>query len=71
MPECMSSLPQTNNLPEIRINTIMINSNFTITSFWNANLYAILNHDTYNGTIEVKNLNYQRRRASWFTKNES
>jgi hypothetical protein len=36
---------------------LAVSANFPVTSSWNTNLYAIVNHDTYNGTIEGGNLN--------------
>lgn len=36
---------------------LAVSANFPVTSFWNTNLYAIVNQDTYNGTIEGGNLN--------------
>ncbi len=35
---------------------LAVSATFQVTSFWNTNLYANLNHDTYNGTIEGGNL---------------
>jgi hypothetical protein len=36
---------------------LAVSANFPVTSFWNTNLYANVNHDTYNGQIDGGNLN--------------
>lgn len=36
---------------------LAVSANFPVTTFWNTNLYANVNHDTYSGTIDGGNLN--------------